>query len=112
MEIKATSKDTGVTQRKVRRHINMVRGMMVTEAIQILKFTPSPIAKLVEKTVKSAAANAENNYHMNPNELRIIKIYADEAKTQKRWRPRARGRMAAILKRSSHLTVIVADTEA
>ncbi len=112
MEVRAIAKDTGITQRKIRRHVNIVRGMMVAEAVQVLKFTQSPIARLVEKTIKSAAANAENNYNMNPSELKIVKIYADEAKTQKRWRPRARGRVSSIFKRSSHLTVIVADTEA
>lgn len=112
MEVRAISKDVGVSPRKVRLHVDMVRGRKVSDALSMLKFSVSPTAKLVEKTVKSAAANAENNYHMDPEELKIVKIFADEARTLKRYRARARGRMSPILKRSSHITVIVSDMEA
>ena len=112
MEVRAVSKDVGVSPRKVRLHVDMVRGHKVADALSMLKFSISPTANLVAKTVKSAVANAENNYHMDPSELKIVKIFADEARTLKRYRARARGRMSPILKRSSHITVIVSDMEA
>ena len=109
MEVRAVAKDTGISPRKVRRLVDMVRGKRVDEALAILKYTPTPTARLVAKTVKSAAANAENNFQMSPSELKIIRIMADEARTMKRFRPRARGRAAPILKRSSHITVVVTE---
>jgi large subunit ribosomal protein L22 len=66
---------------------------------------------VVAKLVKSAAANAENNYQMDPVDLKIVSIFADEARTLKRFRPRARGRATPILKRSSHITVVVSEKE-
>jgi large subunit ribosomal protein L22 len=111
MQVRAVAKDTGISPRKVRPLVDMVRGKKVDEALAILKFTPIPIAQVVAKVVKSAAANAENNFQMSPSDLRIINIFADEARTLKRYRPRARGRVSPILKRSSHITVIVAEQE-
>jgi large subunit ribosomal protein L22 len=109
MEVRAVAKDTGVSPRKVRPLVDMVRGKKVDEALTVLKFAPTPIARVVAKAVKSAAANAENNFQMSPSELKIVNIFADEARTLKRYRPRARGRVSPILKRSSHITVIVAE---
>ena len=111
MEVKAIAKDTGVSPRKVRLLADMVRGKMVDEALTILKFTPTPTAQVVAKVVKSAAANAENNFQMTPSDLKIVKVFIDEARTLKRFRARARGRVSPILKRSSHITVIVAEQE-
>ncbi len=111
MEVRAVSKDTGISARKIRLLVDMVRGKGVDEALTLLKFTPTPRARLVAKTVKSAAANAENNFQMSPSELKIVDIFADEARPLKRFRPRARGRAGAIIKRSSHLTVVVAEQE-
>jgi len=111
MEVRAVARDTGVSPRKVRRLVDMVRGKKVDEALTALKFTKTPTARVVAKVVKSAAANAENNFQMSPD-LKIVKIFADEARTMKRYRPRARGRASPILKRSSHITVIVAEQEA
>ena len=111
MEVRAVSKDTGVSPRKVRPLVDMVRGKKVDEALALLQFAPTPTARVVAKTVKSAVANAENNYQMDPAELRIVSIFADEARTLKRFRPRARGRAAPILKRSSHITVVVGEEE-
>lgn len=111
MEVKALAKDTGVSPRKVRLLVDMVRGKSVDEALIMLSFTRTPTAKVVAKVVKSAAANAENNFQMTPSDLKIVKIFADEAPTMKRHRPRARGRVGRILKRSSHITVIVAERE-
>ena len=111
MEVRAVAKDTGLSARKIRPLIDMVRGKKVDEALTLLKFTPTPKAKVVAKVVKSAAANAENNFQMSPSELRVVRIFADEARTMKRFRPRARGRASPILKRSSHITVVVAEQE-
>jgi large subunit ribosomal protein L22 len=112
MEVRAVAKDTGISARKMRPLADMVRGKKVDEALTILKFVPSPKAQVVAKVVKSAAANAENNFQIAASELRIVNIFADEARTMKRFRPRARGRASPILKRSSHITVIVAEREA
>ena len=109
MEVRAVSKDMGVSPRKVRLLVNMVRGKSVDEALTILRFAPTPTARDVAKTIKSAAANAENNLQMSPADLKIVKIFADEARTLKRVRPRARGRVNTILKRSSHITVVVSE---
>lgn len=111
MEVKAVAKDTGVTPRKMRLLIDMVRGKKVVEALAMLRFTPSPSARIVAKVIKSAAANAENTFQMPPEDLKIVRIFADEAQTLKRFRPRSRGRASPILKRSSHITVIVAGQE-
>ena len=111
MEVKAVAKDTGVSPRKVRLLVDMVRGKKVDEALTMLRFTATPTAKVVAKVIKSAAANAENNFQMSPADLEIVNIFADEARTLKRYRPRARGRASHILKRSSHITVIVDERE-
>ena len=109
MEVRATTKYIRTSPRKLRLIADVVRGKKVDDALGILRFLPSPSARTVAKTVKSAAANAENNYQMSPADLKIIKITADEARTMKRFRPRARGRAAPILKRSSHITVVVTE---
>ena len=111
MEVKAVVKNTGVSPRKVRLLVNMVRGKKVSEALTMLRFTPTPTARIVAKVIKSAAANAENNFQMSPEDLKIVRIMADEAQTLKRYRPRSRGRASPILKRSSHITVIVSGQE-
>ena len=109
MEVKTVAKDTGISPRKVRLLVDIVRGKKVDEALVLLKFVPSPTARVVAKAVKSAAANAENNFQMDPADLKIVSIVADEARTMKRYRPRARGRANTIFKRSSHITVVVAE---
>ncbi len=111
MEVKAVAKYTGLPAKKVRPLVNMVRGKKVDEALNLLKFTPTPKAKVVAKLVRSAAANAENNYQMDPADLKIVSIFADDAPSMRRYRPRSRGRASPIRKRSSHITVIVAEQE-
>jgi len=111
MEVRAVAKDTGIPARKIRPLIDMVRGKKVDEALILLRFVPTPKARVVAKLVKSAAANAENNFQMLPSDLKVVSIFANEAQTLKRYRPRARGRVSPILKHSSHITVIVADEE-
>ena len=111
MEVRAIAKDTGVSARKVRPLADMVRGKTVDEALTILKFAPSPNARIVAKTIKTAASSAENTYQMSPSDLKIVRIFADEAPTLKRYRASARRRVSPILKRSSHITVFVSDEE-
>ena len=111
MEVRAIAKNTGISPRKVRPLVDIVRGRKVDEALSMLSFASSPTARVVAKVIKSAAANAESVFQMSPSDLAIVSIYADEAPTLKRFRPRARGRVSPILKRSSHITVIVAEQE-
>lgn len=112
MEVKATAKYIRISPRKVRLVVDAVRGKKVDDALAILKFLPTPAAKAVAKVVKSAASNAENNFQMSPSELLIVRVYADEGPTLKRFRPRSHGRVSPVLKQSSHITVIVDEKEA
>ena len=109
MEVRAVAKYTGIPASKVRPLVNMVRGKKVDEALAVLKFTPTPKAKFVTKLVQSAVANAENNFQIDPADLKITSIFADEAPPMRRHRPRSRGRVSPIRRRSSHITVIVAE---
>ena len=109
MEVKATSKFVRRSPRKVRLVMDAVRGKRVDEAVAILRFLPQGSAKEILGVVKSAAANAENNYQMAPEDLWIKRIYADEGPTFKRFRARARGMASPILKRTSHITVVVEE---
>jgi large subunit ribosomal protein L22 len=111
MKVKAIAKDVGISPQKARLVINMVKGKKVDEALTILRFLPTPTAKVVAKVIKSAAANAENNFQMSPADLKITDIFADQGHTLKRFRPQSRGRISPILKRSSHITVFVAEEE-
>jgi len=111
MKVRAVAKDVGISPQKVRLVINMVRGKKVNEALTILSFLPTPTAKTVAKVIKSAAADAENNFQMSPAELRITEIFADQGHTLKRFRPQSRGRISPILKRSSNITVFVTEEE-
>jgi len=111
MEVKSVAKDTGLSARKVRLILNEVRGKKVEDALTILRYAASPSARVVAKVVKAAAADAENNFQLMHNDLRIAKIYADDAPMLKRMMPRSRGRADRIMKRSSHITVVVAEQE-
>jgi large subunit ribosomal protein L22 len=111
MKVTAVAKDVGISPQKVRLVINMVRGEKVDEALTILNFLPTPTAKAVAKVIKSAVANAENNFQMSPAKLRIADIFADQGHTLKRFRPQSRGRISPILKRASNITVSVAEEE-
>lgn len=109
MEVKAVAKDTGISPKKVRPIVDMIRGKKVDEALTILRFAPSPAARIVAKVVKSAVANADNNFQMEPADLKIVGVSADEARTLKRFRPQPRGRASPILRHSCHITVIIAE---
>ena len=107
MRVKAVAKYVGISHRKLGLVADVARGKKVDEALAILNFTPTPAAREVAKVVKSAAANAENNFQMPLSDLRVVNILVDQGSTLKRIRPQARGRASPILKHSSHITVIV-----
>lgn len=111
MEVRAVARNISVSPQKMRRIIDTVRGMNTTAAMTALKFMPSPAAAEVAKAVKSAVANAENNFQMDPDSLRIVVITADEGLKLRRFQPMARGRAGTVHKRFSHITVVV-DEEA
>jgi large subunit ribosomal protein L22 len=91
---------------------NSVKGRQINEALAILQFLPNAGAEPVSKVIASAAANAENNYNLNPDELYILNIVADDSYRIKRIKPRSHGRAGRILRRFCHVTVIVSDDPA
>jgi large subunit ribosomal protein L22 len=107
MEVSATAKYLPVSARKVRLVLDQLPGKRIDEAMVMLRFLPTPHARLVEKVLKSAAANAENNYSLDLEALKIKRAFAGEARTLKRFKAKARGRVAPILRRTSHVTVVV-----
>lgn len=109
--VRAVAKQLGASQKRLKPILDLVRGQRVEDALGALQLLPSPWAKSVAKVVQSAAANAENNMLMDRDSLRIVQITADNASSLKRFRPRARGRIGRITKRSSHVTVVVDETE-
>ena len=111
MEAKAVAKYVRMSPIKLKPVTDLVRGKDLNEALTILKFTPGKGAELVEKVVKSAAANAENNMDLDPDDLYVAEIYAHQGPTMKRWRAGAQGRASMILKRSSHIGVTLREKE-
>lgn len=107
----AISKNIRISPRKVRLIVDQIRGKKVSEAGQILRLTSVGSSPAVYKTVKSAAANAVNNKSLSLEKLYIKKILVNEGKTLKRYQPRAKGSAGSILKRSCHITVVVAEGE-
>jgi large subunit ribosomal protein L22 len=107
MEVRAVAKYIRISSRKVRLVVDLVRGRPVNEAMNLLRFMPQSAARDVSAVIKSAVANAEQNNHMSAEDLFITRIMADEGPTMKRFRPRAHGRASPILKRSTHITVVV-----
>lgn len=96
---------------KVRRVLDLVRGLPVDEARVILEFTNRRATQPIRKVLESAVANAEHNLALDAEELVVAEAYADEGPTLKRFRPRARGRATRIRKRTSHITIVVSDLE-
>jgi large subunit ribosomal protein L22 len=109
VEVQAKSKNVRISPRKVRLLLNPIKGRSVDEAVAILRNLPMPVARKVEKIVKSAAANAENNYSLDIDSLRIKAAYADEGTRMHRFRAGARGRAKPWTRRLSHITIIVED---
>ena len=109
MEVSATAKKLSISAQKARLVVDQVRGKPVSDALDILSFSPQKGAMLVRKVVESAIANAENNEGADVDELKISAIFVNEGMSMKRIRPRAKGRADRIVKRTSHITVTVSD---
>src|SRR5216683_3027106 len=109
MQVRAIAKDIGIPPRKMRLVTNAVKGKSVIDALAILQFLPNAGAQPVSKVVASAAANAENNYNLNPDDLYILNIVADDSFRVKRIKARPHGRAARILRRFCHVTVVVSN---
>jgi large subunit ribosomal protein L22 len=109
MEAKAIAKHIRIAPRKIRIVIDLIRGKNVGEAFAILKYTPKVGAEVVEKVLKSAVANAEHNYDLNTDALYVSQAFVDQGPTLKRIHPRSRGQAFKILKRTSHVTLVVKE---
>lgn len=109
METRSVARFVRISPRKVRLLMDQVRGRQVGEALNLLSFAPQRGARILKKLIGSAVANAEQNAGVDVDSLYIMKIYADEGPTLKRWRPRALGRATRIKKRTSHLTVVLEE---
>lgn len=107
--VRAVAKNVHISPQKVRLVIDQVRGKRVNEALAILRFLPQGAAREVARVVRSASANAEHNNDMDPEELVIALAYADDGMKLKRFTARSRGRPGAILKRFSHITIVVEE---
>ena len=107
--VRAFSRSAPVAPKKMRIILDEVRGKRVDEAMAILRFMPSPHAKLVAKTVRSAAANAENNYNLDPRNLKVSQAFVTDGERFRRMMPRARGRGDIIHRRRSNITIIVEE---
>lgn len=111
MDAKATGRYLRVPPRKARLVLDAVRGKSVKDALAVLKFVPNQAARYIEKVMNSAAANAENNFSMDRDILKVSAAFVDGGPVLKRIQPRARGMANRILKRTSHITVVVTEDE-
>ena len=111
-EAKASLKFARISSRKVKIVADLLRGKNVDEALSIVKFTPKASSEIIEKLLKSAIANAENNHGMKQSDLYVAAIYANQGPTLKRIRPAAKGSAVRIRKRTSHITIILREKEA
>lgn len=111
MEVKATTRYTRISPLKLRLPIAQVKGKNAGQALTLLKFMPLKAAGIMYKTLQSAISNAEHNNELDVDKLIVKNIIVDQGPSMKRFRPRARGRASRILKRSSHLTIIVEETK-
>ena len=111
IQAKAIAKYVRISPLKVNFICKEIRGKQVDEALAILKFTPKKGARILEKVLNSAIANAEHNFGLNREDLFVSQAYANNAPVMKRWRPKAKGMAYPILKRSSHVGVVVEERE-
>jgi large subunit ribosomal protein L22 len=111
MKVKAHARYIRESTYKVRRVLDLVRGLPVEEAEHVLRLTSRGATDSVAKVLRSAVANAEHNHAIDAAELFVAEAYANEGPTLKRYRPRARGRATQIKKRMSHITIVVSDRE-
>ena len=110
-EARATLKYARISARKVKIVADLIRGKDVDEALAIIKFTPKASSELLEKLLKSAIANAENNHDMKQENLYVAEIYANQGPTLKRIRPAAKGSAVRIRKRTSHITIVLRERD-
>lgn len=108
---RAQARFVRVTPQKARRVVDLIRGMDANEAVTLLRFAPQAASEPIGKVVASAIANASNNFNLDPRTLVVSEIFVDEGPTMKRFRPRAQGRAGQILKRTSHITVVVKSVD-
>jgi len=108
-EVKAVLKFVRISPQKVRKLVDAVKGKPAEAAIDMLKFMPQKGAAIVEKVLRSAVANAEQNHNLDIDTLFVKNVTADQGPTLKRFRARARGRGTRILKRTAHITVVLSD---
>ena len=111
-EGRATLKFARISSRKVKIVADLIRGKDVDEALAIMKFTPKASSEVLEKLLKSAIANAENNHDMKHENLYVAEIFANQGPTLKRIRPAAKGSAVRIRKRTSHITIVLKEKEA
>lgn len=109
VEARAHARQVRIAPRKVRIVVDLVRGRSIRDAEAILRHTPKRASKVVAKLINSAAANAENNFDMDRRDLYVHAIWVDEGTTMKRIHPRSRGQAFSILKRSSHISVVLRE---
>ncbi|MGF1684896.1 50S ribosomal protein L22 [Photobacterium minamisatsumaniensis] len=109
MEAIAKHRFARISPQKARLVADQLRGKPVAQALEILQFSNKKAADLIKKVLESAIANAEHNEGADIDDLNVAKIFVDEGPTMKRIMPRAKGRADRILKRSSHITIVVAD---
>lgn len=111
MESRATLKYARISPRKVKIVLDLIRNQKADKAMAILKFTPKAACELLEKLLKSAIANAENNHNMDVSKLYVAECYVGPGPTLKRIRPKDHGRAHRILKRTSHITLVLKEYE-
>ena len=109
MEVAAKLKHARISPQKMRLVADQVRGKPVEQALQLLGFSPKKAAGIIKKVLESAIANAEHNEGADIDELKVSRIFVDEGPTMRRWQARAKGRVNHIIKRTSHVTVMVGD---
>lgn len=107
MESRAKTRFVRISAQKARLVADLIRGKQVGDALNVLDYTPKKAARIIAKTLRSAVANAEDQQNVDVDDLYVKRAYVDEGPTQRRILPRAHGRATRILKRSSHITVIV-----
>ena len=110
-EAVATLKYARISSRKVKIVIDLIRGKSVDEALAIVKYTPKAASEIIEKLLKSAIANAENNHNMAHEKLYVAEVYANQGPTLKRIRPAAKGSAVRIRKRTSHITIVLRERD-
>jgi large subunit ribosomal protein L22 len=111
MQARAVARYIRMSPRKLRRTVDLIKGLPLKEARSLLDVMPHRAARTIRRVLDSAAANAENNHGMERDDLWVARAHVDEGPTLKRWRPASGGRVGMIRKRISHISVVVSDEE-